>query len=100
MITKSKKEILYWICVWRQLKVHCFKVGLWWTALGTGILITLMFLIENAENPSRSSDILLAPIFICSIIVIMKIADAFVKGNELHSRLISMMEIRFSKKSL
>ena len=100
MITKSKKEILYWICVWRQLKVHCFKEGLWWTALGAGILITLMFLIENAEHPSRSPDILLAPIFICAIIVIMKIADTFVKANELHSRLISIMEIRFSKKSL
>lgn len=59
-----------------------------------------MFLIENAENPSRSPDILLAPIFICAIIVIMKIADAFAKANELHSRLISIMEIRFSKKSL
>ena len=59
-----------------------------------------MFLIENAENPSRSADILLAPILICAIIVIMKIADTFDKANELHSRLISIMEIRFSKKSL
>ena len=100
MITKSKKEILYWICVWRQLKVHCFKVGLWWASLVSGSLITLMFLIENAKHPLRSPEILLAPIFICAIIVIMKIADTFVKANELHSRLISIMEIRFSKKSL
>ena len=100
MITKSKKEILYWICVWRQLKVHCFKVALWWISLATGSLITLLFLVEKIEYPSRSPEILLAPIFICSIIVIIKIADAFVKGNELHSRLTSMMEIRFSKKSL
>ena len=100
MITKSKKEILYWICVWRQLKVRCFKVRLWWASLVSGSLITLMFLIENAENPSRSPDILLVPILLCTIIVIIKIADTFVKANELHSRLISIMEIRFSKKSL
>ena len=100
MITKSKKEILYWICVWRQLKVHCFKVALWWISLGASTLITLMFLIENAEHPSRSPEILLAPIFICAIIVIVKIVDTFAKANELHSRLISIMEIRFSKKSL
>lgn len=100
MITKSKKEILYWICVWRQLKVHCFKVGLWWVSLGSGSLITLMFLVEKAENPSRSSAILLIPIFLCAIIVIMKIADTFVKANELHSRFISIIETRFSKKSL
>ena len=100
MITKSKKEILYWICVWRQLKVHCFKVGLWWASLGASTLITLMFLIENAKHPLRSPEILLATIFIWANIVIMQIADTFVKANELHSRLISIMEIRFSKKSL
>ena len=100
MITKSKKEILYWICVWRQLKVHCFKVALWWISLATGSLITLLFLAEKIEHPSRSPEILLAPIFICAIIVIMKIADTFVKANELHSRLISIIETRFSKKSL
>ncbi len=100
MIPQSKKDLLYWICIWRQLKVHCFKVGLWWTALGAGSLITLMFLIERAEHPSRRPEILLVPIIFCTTVIVAKIADAIVKANELYNRVISIMEIRFSKKSL
>lgn len=100
MVPRFEKEFLYWICVWRKLKMHCFSIALWNISLCAGILITLMFFTEKSKHPSGSPEIILISVVPCVFIVLGKIADAIVKANELYNRVISIMETMSSKKSL